>query len=111
VRRNAINERCARHVDALFPSEDRRLRRRLHDGKRTQRSISGLVMCCANRATEPIEKSAMRLVIDRVTPTARWVMGHEFRERSCNGRRIVIGGDLGVACHILEPEIPEVSKL
>ena len=99
---DAIHQRRARHVDALLASEHGGLGGRLHDGERPQRGVRSLVMRGANAASEPVEKRTMRLVIDGVAPTAgraRRVIRNEFCKRSRDGRRVVIGGDLGVTGH------------
>jgi hypothetical protein len=53
----------------------------------------------ADRAAEPVEKSAVRLVIHRVAPAARRVIGHVLGEDARDGRGVVVGGDLGIAGH------------
>ena len=99
VRRDAVDERGARHVDLVRATEDARLGRRLQHGDRGERSFCRLVMRCADRAAEPVVERAVRLVVDRVAPAAARMRGDELRDDRGDRRGVEIGGNVGVAGH------------
>jgi hypothetical protein len=60
------------------------------------------MLCCPDAAAQPVEKGAVRFVIDCGTPAARSagrMIRDELRQRASDGRRIVVGVDLGIAGH------------
>ncbi len=97
VRGDAVDERGARHVELLAAAEHARLRRRLEHLQRCQRRLAGLVTRGADRAAEPVVEGAMRLVLDRIAPAARRMVGDELREDGGDRGRRGVGGDGGVA--------------
>ena len=57
-----------------------------------------------DRAAQPVGESAVRFVIDCGAPAARQIAGvgrDKFGEDAGDRGGIVVGGDLGIACHFL----------
>ena len=99
VRRDAVDQRRARHVDALAAAEHGGLRRRLQHGHSRQRGVGRLVAGGTDRAAEPVVERAVRLVLHSVVPAARRVAGHESRQDAGDRRCLHLGGDPGVLRH------------
>jgi hypothetical protein len=57
------------------------------------------VVCSANSATEPIQKGAVGIVLDRIAPTPGGVGGDELGQGMGNGGGVLVGGDLGIEGH------------
>ena len=99
VRRDAVQERGARHVDALAAAEDRRLRRRrelLHGG---ERRVERRMARRADRAAEPVHERAMRLALHRRREPRGRMLRDELGEDARDRRRVGVGGDFGVVSH------------
>ncbi len=99
VRGDAVDERRARHVDALGASEHRRLRGGLEHRDGGQRRLGRFVRRGADRAADPVVERTVRFAFDRVAPAARRMPGHEAGEDAGDRRRLRVGGHLRVACH------------
>ena len=88
VRRDAVEQRRAGDVDALAAAEHRRLRRGrqlLHGG---ERRLGRRMPRRADRAADPVQERAVRLVLDGVAPAARRMRRDELGEDARDRRRV-----------------------
>jgi hypothetical protein len=99
LRRDAVQHRGARHVDALVAAEERSLRRRRELACRGQRGFEGRMARCADRAADIVLKRPPRLALDRIAPSLRRMGGDEIREDPCGRRCVRVRFDARVACH------------
>ena len=85
VRRNAVQQRGARHVDTLAAAQERCLRagRELPHGR--ERGFDRRVARRADGAADPVQEGAVRLALDAVVPAPRRMrrdeLGKEARDR------------------------------
>ena len=99
MRADAVQERRARNIDPLATASDGRLRRGLENLYCSQRPLGCLVPGGTDRATQPIQKSAVRLMVDRIRPSPGRVTGDKFSERAGDWRGVVVRLDLSVTGH------------
>src|SRR5436305_13707200 len=92
MRSDAVDERCARDVDALAPSEDRRLWRRGKLRHRCDCRLGRRMMRSADRAADPVQDRALRLTVDAIVPPARRMRRDEFGKRARDRRSVHING-------------------
>ena len=86
VRADTVEQRRSTHVDALMSAENAHLRCGLEILERCKRRCDCAVARRADRASHPVEKSALRLAFDELVPAAGWVLRHEVREHHSDWR-------------------------
>ncbi|MNN14600.1 hypothetical protein D3C81_1276740 [compost metagenome] len=99
MRGNAIHQRGAGHVHLVPAAQHRGLRRRLEFRHSGQRGHGGLMPGRAHGAAQPVHEGAMGFVVHLAAPALRRMRGHELAEDARDRRGVVIGGDMGIACH------------
>jgi hypothetical protein len=100
VRRDAVDQRRAGHVQALGTAEHGGLRRWLRASHGRKRGVGCLVPRGAHGAARPVDEGAVGLVVDLASlQPARGGWRRMAGEDVGDGRGVVVGGDLGVASH------------
>ena len=70
VRGDAVDQRCAAHVDFFAATQHAGLRCGLEHLCSGQRRVSGFVVSGANSAAEPVGEGSVRVMVDGVAPAA-----------------------------------------
>jgi hypothetical protein len=66
----------------------------------------------AHSATEPVGEGTVCVMLNGLAPAFGRMCGDEFSQNLCDGRGVVVGGDLGIAGHekCLSAEVARVTK-
>src|SRR6218665_902627 len=85
-------------VEPLGGPEQGGLRCRIEHLQGRQRSVGGRVARGADGAAEPVVEGAHGFAFHRVVPATARMGADEARQDGGDGRRVGVGGDMGVAC-------------
>ena len=99
MRGDAVEKRGAAHVHFFTATQHAGLRRGLQHLCGGQGCVSGFMVGGTHGAAEPVGEGTVRVMLNRIAPAFGGMCGNEFRQNLCDGRGVVVGGDLGIAGH------------